>query len=119
MTFKYLNTQRKGLFSKGRARRAALASCSHHRPILALTLCLGSQKVMAGQTQPPASQICCPLQPQGWGDGQVLSRELKGGVPFPAPRMMTKHLPHAINAPGNPGQRMGTLEKVPVPTGPS
>lgn len=66
-----------------------------------------------------ASQICCPLQPQGWGDGQVLSRELKGGVPFPAPRMMTKHLPHAINAPGNPGQRVGTLEKVPVPTGPS
>lgn len=44
MTFKYLNTQRKGLFSKSRARRAALASCSHHRSILALTLCLGSQK---------------------------------------------------------------------------
>lgn len=68
MTFKYLNTQRKGLFSEGRARRATLASCSHHRPILALTLCLGSQKVMAGQTQPPGlvmllrSAVLCNLR---------------------------------------------------------
>lgn len=62
MTFKYLNTQRKDLFSEGRARVA------HHRPILALTLCLGSQKVMAGQTQPPGlvmllrSAVLCNLR---------------------------------------------------------
>lgn len=88
MTFRYLNTQRKGMFSEGKARRATLANCSRHRPMLALTLCLGSQKVMAGQTQPPGFVMLLRSAVHGNLRAGVMGSSLKsaeGWGSFPIP----------------------------------